>query len=129
LKEKKNSEDIPELISKINNDPDLLHLDYTPAVHQLSECGIDAAIAVLPLLDSSEIWERYRAQRVLEGVVQRMYGWQPGKGYPVGIDGEEKVKKLFIKMGNYQADASIEIRNASIIKWEKWLKERLKDNE
>ena len=129
MKEKKNSEDIPELISKINNDPDLLHLDYTPAVHQLSECGIDAAIAVLPLLDSSEIWERYRAQRVLEGVVQRMYGWQPGKGYPVGIDGEEKVKKLFIKMGNYQADASIEIRNASIIKWEKWLKERLKDNE
>lgn len=129
MKEKKNSKDIPELISKINNDPDLLHLDYTPAVHQLSECGIDAAIAVLPLLNSTEIWERYRAQRVLEGVVRRMYGWQPGKGYPVGIDGEEKVKKLFIKMGNYQADASIEIRNASMIKWEKWLKEKLKDNE
>ena len=128
MKENKSKENILELINKINDDPDVLHLDYTPAVHQLSTYGIDAAKAVLPLLDSEDIWERYRAQRVIEGVVQRIYGWQPGQGYPKASDGEEKIKKLFLQLGNYQANSSTENRKASIQKWDKWLKEKQKNN-
>ncbi len=116
-------------IETINENPDMLHLDYTPSVHKLSECGLLAGIAILALLDREDTWERYRAQRVLEGVVQRKYGWQAGHGYPPGSDGEERVRNLFREMGSYQADASMEARTASIEKWKNWLQAQIQKDE
>ena len=124
-----NCEDLPLLIETINQHPDLLHLDYTPSVHKLSECGLQAVMEILPLLDSNDTWERFRAQRVLEGVVQRRYGWKAGQGYPVESNGEEKVRVLINEMGNYQADASKEVRTISIKKWKNWLQTQMHEDE
>ena len=125
FKKTSHRQNIPALVNDINKQPDILHLDYTPSVHKLSECGLDAITAILPLLSSHDSWERLRAQRVLEGVIQRKYGWQPGQGYPPGSNGEEKVRKLLLEMGNYQAEVSKEIQTASILKWKNWLQNQV----
>ena len=118
----RNCENIPILVNNINKNPDMLHLDYTPAVHALSKCGLKALGAILPLLNSKDVWERQRAQRVLEGVVQRRHGWKPGQGFPKDFNGEEKTRDLFHQMGNYRAGSSENERIASIAKWKAWLK-------
>lgn len=123
------SKEIDNLLKELNKDPDKLHLDYTPAVFRLIEYGLEAALAVLPLLNSNDKWERHRAQRVLEGVIQRRFGWRPGYGYPEGSVGEEKLKNLLFEMGNYQAEGSIKQRSASINKWKVWLQAQIKSDE
>jgi hypothetical protein len=122
-------ENIPAWIRAINENPDMLHLDYTPAVYKLSACGPKAAIATLPLLQSDNALERLRAQRVLEGVIHRKYGWKPGQGYLLGSNGEEKTKALWEEMGNYHVDASPGARAASIKKWGKWLQNQIAKDE
>ena len=128
-KNKGGDERIPLWVAAINENPDILHSDYTPAVHKLSECGFEAAIAILPLLDSEDALERLRAQRVLEGVVQRAYGWKPGQGFPPESNGEKEIKNLMQEMGNYRADASKDERIAAIEKWEYWLQTKLEGDE
>lgn len=121
--------DIDLWIETIHENADILHLDYTPSVQKLSECGLKAALAVLPLLNNKDVWQRYRAQRVLEGVIQRKYGWKPGSGYPSDSHGEENVKNHFSEMGNYQANDSQEKRKESIEKWEHWLQAQIQKDE
>ena len=121
-------DEIPQWVKSINENPDMLHLDYTPSVHALTDCGLNAIEAILPLLNSEDKWERRRAQRVLEGVVMQIYGWKSGQGFPEKSDGEEKVDKLFKKNGNYDAVNSKKERQLSIAKWDNWLKkQKLKD--
>lgn len=121
MKKEKKYSDIPALVKAINDNPDMLHLDYTPSVHQLSELGLEAVRAILHLLDSKDKWERLRAARVLEGVIYRLNGWKPGTGYPENSMGEQKARELLLLNGNYQADAAVEIRQSSINKWQLWL--------
>lgn len=120
-------EKISFLIRKINEFPDELHADYTPAVHELIDYGNEAIKAVLPLLNSDNIWERYRAQRVVEGVISRRFGWKAGQGYPKDADGEQQFLALWKVNGNYNAEASEEERLASIQKWKDWLTENSKN--
>ena len=121
MKKEKKHPGIPVLVKTINDNPDILHLDYTPSVHRLSEHGLEAVQAILPLLNSKDKWERIRAERVLEGVIYRLNGWKPGVGYPENSNGEQKARELLLLNGNYQADASEEIRQSSINKWQLWL--------
>jgi len=123
------SKDIENLIKELNKDPEILQLDYTPAVYKLIEHGLEAALAILPLLNSTDNWERHRAQRVLEGVIQNRFGWKPGYGYPDGSKGEEKVKNLLVELGNYQAEGSIKQRLSSIKKWKDWLQKQIRIDE
>lgn len=129
MKKEKKHTDIQALVQAINRDPDLLHLDYTPSVHQLSELGLEALQAILPLLNSSDNRERLRAETVLEGVIYRIYGWQPGAGFPENSNGEQEARKLLLLNGNYQANASEEIRLSSVNKWEHWLQKNYTQNE
>ncbi|HSI77827.1 MAG TPA: hypothetical protein VK957_18150 [Lunatimonas sp.] len=122
MKKHKDSLNIDSLVKVINENPDRLHLDYTPAVHQLIEYGVEAIEAVLPSLNSQDKWERLRALRVLEGVINRQNGWKSGIGFPDGSDGEQKTRELLQQNGNYQYDAPIEQRTSSIAKWKEWLK-------
>jgi hypothetical protein len=121
MKKKEPCSDIAEWVKTINDNPDMLHLDFTPSVHHLSECGSDAVIAILPLLDSKDATERLRAQRVLEGVVKRRFGWISGQGFLPGTDGEEKTEALIIANGNYQYNGLLKARRAAIKKWKHWL--------
>lgn len=121
------NDEISSLIKNINVHPDNLHIDYTPAVHKLCEYGLDAIKAVLHLLNSTDCFERYRAQRVVEGVIQRRFGWKAGQGYPKDADGEEQFLALWLANGDYTAEASEKIRLEAIKKWESWLLKNLKD--
>lgn len=112
--------DIPLWVSTINDDPDLLHADYTPAVHRLAECGLAALRAILPLLNSTHEIERVRAQRVLEGIIKRRYGWHPGQGF-TNYEAEQHYNALMQLNGNYQANAPETWRLQAIEKWNQWL--------
>ena len=60
---------IEQLVNRINEKPDVLHSDYTPAVHQLIKIGLPALKnGVLELLLSNDDRTRMRAQRVLEEI-------------------------------------------------------------
>mgnify|MGYP006914251465 CR=1 FL=1 len=118
---------ISSLVEKINDDPNFAHLDYTSAVHELIIHKEVAVKAVLPLLNSEDMMERYRAQRVVEGVMQRKFGWKAGQGFLLGSDGEQQFLKLWIENGNYNAEASEEDRLKAINKWKAWLEKNKTD--
>lgn len=120
---------ISSLIKKINENPNFAHLDYTPAVHELITHKEVAVKAVLPLLNSEDMMERYRAQRVIEGVMQRKFGWKAGQGFSLGSDGEQQFLQLWDENGNYNAEASEEDRLNAIKKWEAWLTKNKTDGE
>jgi hypothetical protein len=112
--------DITKLIESIDNDPDPLHSDYTPSVHQLIDKGLSSVTPVLKLMRSESQDTRMRAQRVLEGVTMRRYSFVVGKGW-VQADGEQKWTDLWTKLGNLQYSDSLDKRNKSIVLWEQWL--------
>lgn len=112
---------IDSLVKKINDNPDTLHQDYTPSVHELITYGFEAARAILPLLGSDKEIERFRAQRVLEGILQTHHGWKAGKGYPKNTNGVQLMQETWQANGNYQADAERSKRLEAIEKWKLWL--------
>jgi hypothetical protein len=116
---------IVQLVQSIDDNPDPLHADYTPSVHQLIEKGLPAVPPVLVLMRSDSKDTRLHAQRVLEGITMKRFGFVIGKGW-AKADGEEKWRELWKKLGNMQWDESLERRNKSIVLWEKWLKEAAK---
>ena len=114
------SEDIKQLLRAINDAPDKLHGDFTPAVLKLMTKGLPAAIAVLPLLNSSDSGTRARAYRVLEGVIKIHNGWLPGRGYK-NRKGQDKTLATLAANGDYNAQMEEPQRVAAIEKWRSWL--------
>lgn len=114
------SEDIQQLVRAINDDPDELHGDFTPAVLKLMTKGLAAAKAVLPLLNSQDSGSRARAYRVLEGVIKIRNGWVPGQGYKYR-EGQDKTLATLEANGNYNAEMEEPQRVASIERWRRWL--------
>ncbi len=53
----KGCNEIPACVKAINENPDELHLNYTPVVYNLSECGLEAAMAVITLLQNDNFEE------------------------------------------------------------------------
>lgn len=112
---------IADLVAHLDADADPLHADFTPAVWGLCDLGLDAAVAVVPLLDASSDTTRLHASRVLECVVSRHFGWRAGQGYPSGSDGEARFRALWEENGSYAYDASAERRHVSALRWSAWL--------
>lgn len=112
---------LADLVRGIDENSDPLHIDVTPAVLQLMESGLRAAAAVLELLDAPDVLTRKRAQRVVEGVVMRRNGWQPGQGYPEPHEGQQKVRSVLESNGSYRAGAPPELRRQAIAKWRQWI--------
>jgi hypothetical protein len=113
--------ELADLVRNIDASPDRLHFDVTPAVLQLTELGLPAAKAVLELLNAPDVLTRQRAQRVVEGIVMRRHGWQPGQGYPEPHGGQQRVKSVIESNGSYRADAPPEFRRQAIAKWRQWI--------
>lgn len=111
---------IDSLVATIDDNYDPLHTDYTPSVHRLSEMGIPAIEAVLPLLDNTDEFIRMHAQRVVEGVINRMNGFVPGQGYTTK-EGEEKVSFILNSIKYNYADTVLENRHRSIERLRNWL--------
>ena len=119
--------EIVDLVRTIDESPDPLHVDFTPSVIILSELGPAAAQAVLDLLDAPEFLTRKHAQRVLEGVVMRLHGWVPGRGYPDAQSGQKMTQDLLKANGDYDPNSSPGDRRKAIEKWRQWLRRQEKD--
>jgi len=76
------SRDLQTWLAAIDDDPDPVHLDMTPAVHALGEMGDRAVPPLLDLLLAESEETRLHAQRALELIVYRRHGFEPGRGFP-----------------------------------------------
>ena len=114
---------IDALVARINDKPDVLHSDYTPAVHELIEIGERAFPRVLPLMESDDVKTRLRALRVLEVGTLKMYGFSPGHGWE-RVDGEQRWRVFWRSLGDLRHDASLSSRRRSVRLWREWIQSR-----
>jgi hypothetical protein len=114
------SSEIERLVAAINDNPNLLHGDRTPAVEALVQRGMDALPHVLPLLEQGDEPTRMRAQRVLEGVT---HAWveerHPSRPLTQGATAEWQ--KLWRENGSYDWRASAGPRAEAVRLWRGWL--------
>jgi len=116
---------VKELCGRINDNPDMLRFDYTPAVHGLIEIGAPAISPALDLMLSDDQDTRLRAERVLEGVTLQDHGFVFGQGWKKP-EGEEEWRQFWKHLGSMHYKASRQDRIASIALWRAWLAERQK---
>ena len=119
------AERVKTLLARINDDHDILHADYTPAVRELRKIGEPALAPTLELMLSEDLHTRMRAQRVLEGVTMAQHGFVVGQGWKED-GGEERFRKFWFELGDLDYDAPSEKRAASVALWKKWLAGRAK---
>jgi HEAT repeat protein len=100
------------LIRTIDDAPDPMHLDSTPAVGALGAMGSEAVPPLLDLLESSEQLTRLHAQRALELAVYRRHGFVPGRGFP--NDEAEEAAREELTSSDYRFDAEPAARAAAI---------------
>jgi hypothetical protein len=114
---------VAALYARLNDNPDLLHFDYTPAVHELIAIGRPAIAPALDLMLSENATTRLHAVTVLEGVTMREHGWVPGQEWarPGGL---EAWHQFWQRLGNLSDTGTKEERSASIAKWRDWLAEQ-----
>lgn len=113
---------IDSLVGTIDSNYDILHSDYTPSILRLSELGIPAIEAIIPLLNNDNENTRLHAQRVFEGVINQMHGFIPGQGYSIK-GGEEKVRNILKSIGYEWNDTSLDNRQKAIEKLKNWVLE------
>ncbi|MCE9548220.1 MAG: hypothetical protein K8T25_22335 [Planctomycetia bacterium] len=111
---------INKLIAAIDKDPDWLHSDYTPAVHELTKIGWPAIEPLLDVLLTTNEETRMRAQRALEGITMEQYGFRRGRGWN-DPRGEDRFRQFWKSLGDYNYNAGENDRRASIAKWRAWL--------
>ena len=111
-------ERIDALVRGLDDDPDPLHLDMTPAVQALGEIGTDAVPALAGPLGSPSQDTRLRAQRALEAIVQRRHGFAPGRGFPGG-QAEQDARDELAEIG-YDFEAEPSERAAAIERLRVW---------
>jgi hypothetical protein len=117
-------EEVRNLIERIDEDPDELHLDYTPAVHQLIAIGEAALEPALELMLSEDEMTRLHAQRVIEGVILTMLGFVFGRGWKEGNshENEARFRNLWSSLGDLDFEGTDEQRKHAVGLWRYWLK-------
>ncbi len=108
-------------VTTINDAPDMLHYDITPSVVALSETGIPALQATLPLLDSEDARSRQRAQKVFELVTFNEVSRRV-KPRLLSDAARTEWMALWTRNGSYQWNAPEEQRKTAVKLWEEWLK-------
>jgi HEAT repeat protein len=103
----------------LNDAPDELHNDITPAVNTLGEMGLSALPMLLDRLDDQDQLTRLRAQRALEQIVYRRHGFQPGHGFP-SPGHEQQARAEWHANGDYSYDADPAAREIAVAKWRRW---------
>jgi hypothetical protein len=115
-------------IATLNDAPDPLHFDITPAVQSLCEMGITALPAILPLLDSADERTRQRAQKVLELVSFKEVS-DTVQPRPLSDHARAEWSALWRRNGSYQWNAPEAQRQSATRQWRNWLEERLRNRQ
>lgn len=108
-------------LQTLNDSPDRLHLDRTPAVGALGAMGLKAVPSLLDLLMAEDRDTRMHTQRALELITARRHGSRPGQGFP-NPQAEEAMRDEWRVNGDYQFDASRKLRAQAVAKWRRWLR-------
>jgi hypothetical protein len=74
---------IQDQLAALDDGADKLHLDRTPAVYRLIELGEPALVPLCDHLDHADRLHRMRAQRAVEGITRRGFGFD-GNAWPDG---------------------------------------------
>jgi hypothetical protein len=114
---------VERLVRTIDDNPSHLHIDDTPAVHELIEIGEPALRPVLPLMLADNELTRLHAWRVVEFVTMRKYGFRDGLGWP-DEQGEPAWLRLYREMGSYDPEGPEPHRRHSVDLWSQWLSKR-----
>jgi hypothetical protein len=109
-----------ELAAAIDEHPDLLHGDWTPAAQELAEHGLAALPHVLPLLEVDEEMTRLRAQRVLEAVT-RAWVRERVKAPTLTRADTHAWQKLWERNGAYDWKAPVRARAEAVARWRAWV--------
>jgi hypothetical protein len=114
-----NRNDVAEIVKKIDDSPDPLHRELTPAAHRLIKIGQAALPSVIPLLASDNSDTRIHAACVLSCVTEEMCGHELGTSR---TDEEwSKWKALWERMGDYRTDSLPERRTECVRRWTAWV--------
>ncbi len=108
-------------VARLNEAPDPLHRELTPAVHALVALGLPALRAVLPLLLNDDALTRERAQAVLARSTRAWVAAQHAGEHPVGNARAREWTQLWQAHGDYDWRADARERAASVQAWAPWL--------
>jgi len=111
--------EVDRLIKGINDHPDLLHAESTPAVNRLIDIGKPAIPALLEVIISGDGPTRMRAQAALELITLRMYGFQPGHGWQSN-EGEAQWRSFWMDLGSLNWQDTADKRLAAVKLWRQW---------
>lgn len=111
---------LADLLRRIDEAPDELHGDVTPAVNGLIALGRSALASVLDMMASPRSNTRLHAQRAFEGILMREQGFAPGQGFTTP-DGEDRFRALWSTQGGYAWDAPATPRAQALVAWRTWL--------
>lgn len=114
------SEEIERLVQAIDDRPDPLHGDRTPAVEALIDRGLAVLPYLLPLLESGGDQTRLRAQRVLEGITHQWVRERTA-ARPLTRDDTHEWNRLWQANGGYDWSAPQAARAAAVKLWSAWL--------
>lgn len=104
----------------LNDAPDQLHGDMTPAVFAIGEMGTSPLPSLLDLLMDESANTRLHAQRAVEQIIMRRHGFVPGQGFATAAE-EEEFRSQWRANGNYDYSAAAAARAAAVEKWRRWL--------
>lgn len=105
----------------LNDDPDLLHFEQTPAVRSLIEAGMAALPTVFELMESANEATRQRAQYTLATIVLRTMT-EKMKPKPLTNDALAAWTELQQLNGSYRWDAPEPSRTISVDLWKQWFR-------
>lgn len=111
---------IQDQIAALDRDPDGLHADRTPAVARLIELGEPALVPLYDQLDNPDHLHRQRAQRAVEGITRRCFGFD-GSEWPAGA--LDKWTAWWTGIA-YDAEAGPAERAAAIARLRQWSRAR-----
>ena len=109
---------IDAYVRAIDDDPDELHLDVTPASRALGEIGLPAVPALLELLSADSEETRLHAQRATEAVVYGEHGFVAGRGFP-SAEAEQAARAELLEAG-YDHAAPAGEREAAVARLREW---------
>ena len=112
---------LADLVRTIDDDPDILHGDYTPAVWALCGRGLDGAEAILPLLEASSDTTRMHAGTVLACAVARYFRDRPGQGDTAEAGDDRRFAQAWKATGAYDRAAPPAARHAAALGWRRWI--------